>query len=116
MVTDDNLALLAETGYPYIVGYHKRGRVVSDQLLEAYPDVNAFAQLHDELLYLEVDSKILPTDEKKDEGVRYILFTTRRKPSKTQRSVKPPCKRQKKPYMPMLNVSSNLVNGEEKPI
>lgn len=73
MVTNDNLTLLAEMGYPYIVGYHKRGRVVSDQLLAAYPDVNSSVQLHDNLMYLEVDSKILPTDGEKDKDVRYIL-------------------------------------------
>ncbi|MDI6916092.1 MAG: IS1634 family transposase, partial [Desulfitobacteriaceae bacterium] len=53
MVTHKNLILLAEAGYLYIVGYHKRGRLVSDALLESYADVKSYAKLKDNLYYLE---------------------------------------------------------------
>lgn len=72
MVTNSNLLLLAQAGYPYIVGYHKRGRVVSDALLETYANVADFAKLRDNLYFLEV-----PTAEVHDEEIspdaRYVL-------------------------------------------
>jgi len=54
MVTDKNIIALAQAGYPYIVGYHKRGRIVSDTLLQTYTDVQSYAKLKDNLSYLEV--------------------------------------------------------------
>jgi hypothetical protein len=50
-------------------------------------------------------------DEKKDEGVRYILCYN---PTKSIQDAA--LQEAEKPYMPMLNTSSNLVNGEENPI
>lgn len=72
MVTEKNITLLREAGYPYIVGYHKRGRVVSDQLLEQFQNLSAFSPLNDNLQYLEVPAPLVEDDEK-DEDTRYIL-------------------------------------------
>lgn len=72
MVTHKNTALLAELNYPYIVGYHKRGRVVSDALLEQYNDVSGYNVLRDNLSYLEVPVANVDDDEK-DKDTRYIL-------------------------------------------
>lgn len=54
MVTEKNMALMAQAGYPYIVGYHKRGRLVSDQLPEQLSDVEGYSKLKENLFYLEV--------------------------------------------------------------
>jgi transposase len=72
MVTDKNLILLVQAEYPYIVGYHKRGRIVSDALLETYTDVQAYVKLKDNLSYLEVPT-IQVEDDSKDAHTRYIL-------------------------------------------
>ncbi|OLN32664.1 Mobile element protein [Desulfosporosinus metallidurans] len=71
MVTDKNLIVLAQAGYPYIVGYHKRGRIVSDTLLQTYTDVQAYAKLKDNLSYLEVPT--VQEDDNKEAHTRYIL-------------------------------------------
>ncbi|WP_231862933.1 IS1634 family transposase [Alicyclobacillus mali (ex Roth et al. 2021)] len=72
MVTERNMALMAEAGFPYIVAFHKRGRIVSDALLEQFADVNAYHELKDNLRYLEVPATSVD-DAEKAEGVRYIL-------------------------------------------
>jgi len=72
MVTHKNLILLAKAEYPYIVGYHKRGRVVSDALLASYADVQAYTKLKDNLSYLEVPASEVD-DEESQENARYIL-------------------------------------------
>ena len=72
MVTHKNTVLLAELNYPYIVGYHKRGRVVSDALLEQYNDVSGYTVLRENLSYLEVPVANVDDDEK-DKDTRYIL-------------------------------------------
>ncbi|WP_245543422.1 IS1634 family transposase [Kyrpidia tusciae] len=72
MVTEKNMALMAEAGFPYIVGFHKRGRIVSDRLLEEFADLTNYVQLKDNLYYLEVPRNRVEDDEKSD-GVRYIL-------------------------------------------
>ncbi|WP_245629153.1 IS1634 family transposase [Alicyclobacillus shizuokensis] len=72
MVTEKNMALMAEAGFPYIVGFHKRGRIVSDRLLEEFADLANYAQLKDNLCYLEVPCDSVEDDEK-TVGVRYIL-------------------------------------------
>ncbi|WP_425057930.1 hypothetical protein SCACP_25010 [Sporomusa carbonis] len=72
MVTDENLALLAEAGYPYIVGYHKRGRIVSDALLETYANIDGYAKIKDNLYYLEASSAQVE-DDARDTDSRYIL-------------------------------------------
>ncbi|WP_425059291.1 hypothetical protein SCACP_39750 [Sporomusa carbonis] len=72
IVTNDNLTLLAEAKYPYIVGYHKRGRVVSDALLESYADIKEYAKIKDNLYYLEVSAAQVE-DDAKDACSRYIL-------------------------------------------
>lgn len=63
MVTKENLTLLCEAGYPYIVGYHKRGRIVSDRLLERYQDLSAFTPLYDQLAYLEIPASAVEDEE-----------------------------------------------------
>nr|WP_026962433.1 IS1634 family transposase [Alicyclobacillus herbarius] len=72
MVTEKNMALMAEAGFPYIVGFHKRGRIVSDALLEQFADVDTYSELKDNLRYLEVPAESVDDDEK-TAGVRYIL-------------------------------------------
>lgn len=72
MVTDKNIIALAQAGYPYIVGYHKRGRIVSDTLLQTYTDVQAYAKLKDNLSYLEVPT-VQVEDDNKEAQTRYIL-------------------------------------------
>jgi transposase len=72
MVTQKNTKLLAELQYPYIVGYHKRGRVVSDALLERYREVAGYTKLRDNLSYLEVPATQVDDDEK-DPDTRYVL-------------------------------------------
>ena len=72
MVTRKNTQLMAELEYPYIVGYHKRGRVVSDTLLGQYRDVTSYSVLKDNLSYLEVPAAQVDDDEK-DGSARYIL-------------------------------------------
>lgn len=71
MVTEKNMALMVEAGYPYIVGYHKRGRLVSDVLLERFTDTTGYARIRDNLSYLEVPTDIVDSED--DSGVRYIL-------------------------------------------
>lgn len=72
MVTKKNTELLAELEYPYIVGYHKRGRVVSDTLLAQYNDISIYTQLRRNLSYLEVPASAVEDDEK-GQDARYIL-------------------------------------------
>nr|WP_040290307.1 IS1634 family transposase [Alicyclobacillus hesperidum] len=72
MVTERNISLLREAGFPYIVGYHKRGRIVSDQLLEKFQDLSRFASIQDNLWYLEVPASEVDDDEKEPD-TRYIL-------------------------------------------
>lgn len=72
MVTKKNTELMAELEYPYIVGYHKRGRVVSDTLLAQYNDVSAYTQLRGNLSYLEVPASAVDDDEQGHDA-RYIL-------------------------------------------
>ncbi|MDI6879637.1 MAG: hypothetical protein QMC95_15020 [Desulfitobacteriaceae bacterium] len=72
MVTDKNLSVLAKAHYPYIVGYHKRGRVVSDALLERYADVRDYLKIKDNLYYLEVSAGSVD-DDGKEVDARYIL-------------------------------------------
>ena len=72
MVTKKNTELMAELEYPYIVGYHKRGRVVSDALLAQYSDISAFTELRGNLSYLEVPAVAVEDDEKAQDA-RYIL-------------------------------------------
>jgi hypothetical protein len=55
-------------------------------------------------------------DEKKDEGVRYILCYNPTKSIQDAAFRQAALQEAEKPYMPMLNASSNLVNGEENPI
>lgn len=56
---------LAQAGYPYIVGYHKRGRIVSDTLFQTYTEVSSYAKLKDNRSYLEVPT-VHVEDDKKD--------------------------------------------------
>ena len=72
MVTGENFTLLEQADYPYIVGYHKRGRVVSDHLLESYQDLEAFAKIRDNLSYFEVPESDIDDDEGFT-GCRYLL-------------------------------------------
>jgi len=72
MVCGENFALLEQAGYPYIVGYHKRGRVVSDHLLETYQDLGAYRKIRDNLYYLEVPADAIE-DEEGTDGCRYLL-------------------------------------------
>lgn len=72
MVTEKNMALMVEAGYPYIVGYHKRGRLVSDDLLERFTDTAEYARIRDNLSYLEVPTEAVG-DVNGSPGVRYIL-------------------------------------------
>ena len=72
MVTKKNTELLAELRYPYIVGYHKRGRVVSDALLAKYNDISDYTELRGNLSYLEVPASTVEDDEK-GQDARYIL-------------------------------------------
>ncbi len=72
MVTEKNLTRLAEAGYPYMVGYHKRGRIVSDRLLERYQDLSPFTPIHDRLAYLEIPASAVD-DEEPSGDVRYLL-------------------------------------------
>jgi rubrerythrin len=52
-------------------------------------------------------------DEKKDEGVRYILCYNPTKSIQDAAFRQAALQEAEKPYMPMLNASSNLVNGEK---
>jgi len=72
MVTGENFELLERAEYPYIVGYHKRGRVVSDHLLEAYQDLGDFQKIRDNLYYLEIPASVVEDDED-SKGCRYML-------------------------------------------
>lgn len=72
MVTKKNTELMAQLGYPYIVGYHKRGRLVSDALLAQYHDVSTYTNLRGNLRYLEVPASAVDDDEKEQDS-RYIL-------------------------------------------
>ena len=72
MVTKKNTELLAELQYPFIVGYHKRGRVVSDTLLTTYNDLSVYTELRGNLSYLEVPASAVEDDEK-GQDARYIL-------------------------------------------
>ncbi|QQE78184.1 IS1634 family transposase [Alicyclobacillus sp. SO9] len=72
MVTKKNTELLAALEYPYIVGYHKRGRVVSDTLLAQYGDLSLYTELRGNLSYLEVPASAVEDDEK-GQDARYIL-------------------------------------------
>ncbi|WP_303800284.1 transposase [Alicyclobacillus macrosporangiidus] len=67
-----NIELLREAGFSYIVGYHKRGRVVSQQILERNQDLRQFSSIQDNLWYLEVPASEIDDDEK-DAQTRYIL-------------------------------------------
>ena len=71
-VTKKNTQLLAQLQYPYIVGYHKRGRVVSDALLERYRDGAGYTKLRDNLSFREVSATQVDDDEK-DSDTRYVL-------------------------------------------
>jgi len=73
MVTSKNLILLAEAGYPYIVGFHKRGRVVSDALLGSYADIQTYTKLKDNLYYLEVPATEIDDDDENNAKDRYVL-------------------------------------------
>jgi hypothetical protein len=53
-VTERHISRLREAGFPYMVGYHKRGRIVSDQLLEKCQDLSRLASIQDNVRYLEV--------------------------------------------------------------
>jgi len=72
-VASDNMKALAEAGFPYIVGYHKRGRIVSDVLLERYADLSGFERIKDNLFYLEVAADAPVEDDEPCDGARYIL-------------------------------------------
>jgi len=79
MITQDNLRALKEAGFRYIVGFHKRGREVSDQLLEEYQDLSQYTPLGEEgsLLYKEIPAAKVPAEDaaenEEDYLVRYIL-------------------------------------------
>jgi hypothetical protein len=62
----------AELQYPFIVGYHKRGRVVSDTLLAEYNDISVDTELRGNPSYLEVPASAVEDDEK-GQDARYIL-------------------------------------------
>lgn len=68
MVTEKNMALMVEAGFPSIVGYHKRGRLVSDSLLEQFTDTTEYARIRDNLSYLEVPIQAVG-DENETSGV-----------------------------------------------
>lgn len=72
MVTKKNMELMAQLEYPYIVGYHKRGRVVSDALLVQFNDILAYTELRGNLSYLEVPASVVEDDEN-GQDARYIL-------------------------------------------
>jgi hypothetical protein len=61
------------TGFCYILGYHKRGRDVSDHLLDRYQNLDQFAAIpgedEDGLLYLEINERL----EDDPPGTRYLL-------------------------------------------
>lgn len=54
MVSRDTLRLLEEAGYSYIIGYHKRGRVLSEALLAEHTDLATYTRGEGGLLYKEV--------------------------------------------------------------
>jgi len=70
MVSRETLKRLAEAGYSYVIGYHKRGRVLSDALLAEHQDLSTYQRGEGGLLYKEVR---LPALEGADEGARMIL-------------------------------------------
>jgi len=67
MITMENLAAIQEAGYKYILGFHKRGRDMSDYLLANYQNLEEYQTVYDgdedQLMYREVS---LP--ETKDQG------------------------------------------------
>ncbi|WP_264842458.1 IS1634 family transposase [Caldinitratiruptor microaerophilus] len=61
-VTAENLRRLHEAGSPYVLGYHKRGRALSDQLLAEHTDLAAYTEGPDGLLYKETPLATDPED------------------------------------------------------
>jgi len=79
VMTRDNLEALQAAGFRYILGYHKRNRLVSDLLLDRYRDLGSYQELGKKgLRYLEVPADVVEADpefpeQEKGPGVRYIL-------------------------------------------
>ncbi|MDK2924715.1 MAG: hypothetical protein PWQ41_489 [Bacillota bacterium] len=77
MVSNDNLLALREANFRYILGFHKRGRAVSDELLAKHQDLALYSQSKTgSLFYKEIAAADVPEGEdedKSDPEVRYIL-------------------------------------------
>ncbi|NSW83678.1 MAG: IS1634 family transposase [Syntrophothermus sp.] len=77
MVSNDNLLALREAEFRYILGFHKRGRLVSDELLAKHQDLALYSQSKTgSLFYKEIAAADVPEGEdedKSDPEVRYIL-------------------------------------------
>ncbi len=73
MITADNLLAINEAGFRYILGYHKRGRDVSDRLLDRYQNLDDYVTIpgedEDGLLYLEINENL----DEDPPGTRYLL-------------------------------------------
>jgi transposase len=82
MLTDDNIKTIIRAGLTYILGFHKRGRLLSDYLLEQYQNLDDYSTIYgddeeDRLKYLEVTLPVSTSDESEADndqpGMRYIL-------------------------------------------
>ncbi len=62
MVTVENIRLLEQAGYSYVIGYHKRGRVLSDDLLARHTDLTEYTKGENGLYYKEVELQPGPED------------------------------------------------------
>lgn len=58
MLSDENLTALQAEGYTYILGVHKRGRLVSDCLLSTHADVDGFTPIGPAPLAGEPDDRL----------------------------------------------------------
>lgn len=63
MVSQETLRLLEEAGYSYVIGYHKRGRVLSETLLAEHTDLAAYTRSDGGLLFKEVAITDVPATE-----------------------------------------------------
>lgn len=86
MLTSHNLEELKEANFRYILGFHKRGREVSDELLARYQNLEEYQLIDGDnpLFYVEIPAEQAPPKENLVEGeeeekenveppVRYIL-------------------------------------------
>lgn len=81
MITDKNLEALTAAGYKYILGFNKRGREVTQKLLEQHQDLSQYSHLDDYLLYKEIryshpvveEDGLNGEDFSQQAGTRYII-------------------------------------------